>query len=224
MHVCFFDIDGTLVRTGGAGRSAMEAALASEFGALDPPGDVPFSGRTDRAIISDLLRGIDMPPTAANLGRCLHAYLRHLPDQLASRRGEVLPGIGNLLDRLGGLPAVALGLLTGNVRDGARIKLSHYGLFGHFDFGGFGDLHENRNDVARAALDEARQTLNTPLDVGRVWVVGDSPHDVRCARSIGARAVAVATGWNTLEELEAEQPDVLLADLSDESRFLALLD
>jgi phosphoglycolate phosphatase-like HAD superfamily hydrolase len=145
-----------------------------------------------------------------------------LPACLAQHNGKVLPGIAALLSCLRERGDVAVGLLTGNVRDGARLKLGHYGLYHYFAFGGFGDHHLTREDVAREALAVVRSHLQHPVPSEQVWVVGDTPLDVRCARSIGARAVAVATGWHSLDVLATEAPDLLLSDLSDPSRLLAL--
>jgi phosphoglycolate phosphatase-like HAD superfamily hydrolase len=220
MHVCLFDIDGTILLSGGAGRAAMEAALASEFGVPDSSGSVPFSGRTDRAIARDLFSLHGIEDSGQNWQRFLTAYLHHLPTCLAGYQGKVLPGIAALLERLAARGDVAVGLLTGNVREGARLKLGHYALAHHFAFGGFGDHHLERNEVAREALAAVHGHLKGPVDLQRIWVIGDTPLDILCARSIGARAVAVATGWHSLDELAAGQPDLLLADLSDPAPFL----
>jgi len=222
MRIFLFDIDGTLLSSGGAGKAAMEAALASEFGVTEIRGRVPFSGRTDRAIGQDLFRHHGIEDTPDNWQRFLTAYLRHLPGCLASHDGRVLPGIAALLEQLAGAEDVAVGLLTGNVRDGARVKLGYYDLFHHFAFGGFGDVHLERNDVAREALTAVQRHLGQPVSPEQVWVIGDTPLDVRCARSIGARALAVATGWHSLADLAAEKPDLLLADLSDAVPLLNL--
>jgi phosphoglycolate phosphatase-like HAD superfamily hydrolase len=220
MHVCLFDIDGTLLSSGGAGKAAMEAALVSEFEVLDSPHGVPFSGRTDRAIVQDLFshHGIDW--SEANWQRFLAGYLRHLPVCLSRHTGKVLPGIAALLENLGQREDVALGLLTGNIRDGARLKLGHYSLFHYFLFGGYGDQHLHRDDVAQEALMAVRSHLNGSVDCDRIWVIGDTPLDIGCARSIGAWAVAVATGLHSLEELAAASPDLLFSDFSDPGPLL----
>jgi phosphoglycolate phosphatase-like HAD superfamily hydrolase len=212
MPTILFDIDGTLVRTGGAGKDAMEAALRAAFGVADIRDTVGYSGRTDRAIATDLLAAHAIDPTPANVTALQEAYLGHLPHSLSRRGGEVCPGVGELLAALRGTTPV--GLLTGNVRAGARHKLGHFGLWDYFPFGGFGDDHLDRDDVARAALAALRRHAGRPVDPADVWVVGDTPLDVRCARAIGARAVAVATGWHSPGELAGCRPDVLLADLS----------
>jgi phosphoglycolate phosphatase-like HAD superfamily hydrolase len=222
MQVCLFDIDGTLLSSGGAGKAAMEAALAAAFGVREILGDVPYSGRTDRAIGRDLLTAHGLEPTPGNWQRLRDAYLGHLPDCLTRHRGRVLPGIPELLTHLRGLEGVAVGLLTGNVREGARLKLGHYDLAHHFAFGGYGDHHWERDDVAREALEAVRAHRPAPVPLDRIWVIGDTPLDVRCARAIGVRVAAVATGWHPIEELAAAEPDCLLADLSDPSPLLAL--
>jgi phosphoglycolate phosphatase-like HAD superfamily hydrolase len=222
MHVLLFDIDGTLVSSGGAGKAAIEDALAAEFGVV-VHAQVSYSGRTDRAISGDLLRLHGVEDSATNWQRLMKAYLQRLPATLASHRGQVLPGIAALLEHLSNREGVALGLLTGNVREGARLKLGHFGLFHHFAFGGFGDEHTDRDEVARSALAAAHGHLNGTVVPERIWVIGDTPLDVRCARAIGARAAAVATGWHSPAELEAARPDLLLSDLSDAAPLLERL-
>jgi phosphoglycolate phosphatase-like HAD superfamily hydrolase len=220
MRAGLFDIDGTLLASGGAGRTAMETALLEEFGLQGPVVRVEFSGRTDRAIGRDLFRMHGIEESAANWERFVAAYLGRLPGCLARHQGQVLPGIGVLLDRLQREGTVALGLLTGNTREGARLKLGHYGLAHHFRFGGYGDRHLDRADVAREALAELHRHLDGQVRLDRVWVIGDTPLDVDCARAIGVRVAAVATGWHPLEELAAVNPDLLLPDLSDPTPLL----
>ena len=213
MLTILFDIDGTLVRTGGAGKAAMEAALCEEFGLTLSAEEVPYSGRTDRAIGRDLLTAHRLEASAANQDRLVNGYLARLPGRLASLGGEVCPGVRELLAVFRGRPDVQLGLLTGNVRRGAELKLGHFGLWDAFPLGGgFGDAHEDRDDVARAAVRELAAA-------GDVWVVGDTPLDIRCARAVGAKVVAVATGWHALDELQ--DADVALLDLGDWSRLPA---
>ncbi len=224
LHLVLFDIDGTLIASGGAGKAAMEAALRSEFGIAELVDGVPYSGRTDRAIGLELLdvHGIKVIPD--NWHRLRNAYLSHLPASLARHRGQVLPGIGDLLEHLATRAGVAVGLLTGNIREGARLKLGHYRLYHHFAFGGFGDLHLDRDDVARDALAAGRQHLGAAGALGQVWVVGDTPLDIRCARAIGARVAAVATGLHPVDELAAARPDLLFTDLADFQPFLSVLE
>jgi len=222
MPILLFDIDGTLVRTGGAGKTAMETGLREEFGIDEIRDVVPYSGRTDRAIGRDLLavHGIDASP--ANQVRLQEAYLSRLPAALRMHAGNVCPGIAELLMHLHPRPGVVLGLLTGNVRSGAKHKLGHYGLWDYFACGGFGDEHFERDDVARMAVAEVRAHLGRDFDTGDVWVIGDTPLDVQCARAVGAKVVAVATGWHPIEELTEHKPDYVLGDLSDARDLLRL--
>jgi phosphoglycolate phosphatase len=215
MPILLFDIDGTLVRTGGAGKAAMEAGLRETFGLTELRNDVPYSGRTDRAINRDLLRVHGIDPTPENQARLQEAYLSRLPGTLARLGGNVCPGIEDLLRHLHPRDNVVLGLLTGNIRTGARHKLGHFRLWDYFACGGFGDEHYDRDDVARAAVAAVRTHLGRGVAAEEIWVIGDTPLDVRCARAIGARVVAVATGWHPLDDLAAHRPDVLLEDLSD---------
>lgn len=220
MQILLFDIDGTLIRSGGAGKAAMEDALRSEFGLVQIQDGVPYSGRTDPSISRDLLSVHDLDPSHENIERLKAAYLRLLPSCLKRFQGIVLPGIRRLLDRLRFADNVAVGLLTGNVRDGARCKLSHYGLWDYFSFGGFADGINDRDDVAREALVETVRQLGTEVDPRNVWVIGDTPLDVKCARAIGARSVAVATGWNSVAELTEAKADWVMPDLQDPGELL----
>lgn len=221
MDIILFDIDGTLLASGGAGKLALETAFTEDFG-VELRIHVPYSGRTDRAIVRELFEVHGVAHTPANLEKILAGYLRRLPACLERLKGRVLPGINGLLARLSQHERVAVGLLTGNVRAGAKVKLGHFGLFEHFAFGGFGDHHYDRDDVAREALAAVRDHVHPHVTPDRIWVIGDTPLDVRCARAIGARALAVATGNHTLEELAAAAPDLLLKDLADPEPFLEM--
>jgi phosphoglycolate phosphatase len=219
MRAILFDIDGTLVRTGGAGKAAMEAALCEEFGVRLNSEEIPYSGRTDLAIGRDLLAAHGLDPTA-NHTKLVEGYLARLPYYLGRFPGRVCPGVTELLGALRKRTDVVLGLLTGNVRRGAERKLGHYGLWENFAVGGFGDDHADRDDVARAALGAVEQHVGGKVNPADVWVIGDTPLDVKCARAIGAKVVAVATGWHQLDDLVASEPDFALADLSDPAELL----
>lgn len=219
MNVFLFDIDGTLIDAGGAGQSAMEQSLAEEFGAVGPVSGISTAGRTDRAIAMDLFEFHGIEVTDDHWGRYLKSYFRLLPDSLQNRPGRILPGVPELLQTLANRDNLRLGLLTGNFAEGARLKLAHYGLSQHFSMGGYGDEHLDRDDVARMAW-QLVQGRHPHVERDRVWVIGDTPSDIRCARAIGAKVLAVATGIFTAEELEPHQPDLLLDDLSDVTRWL----
>jgi len=220
MAILLFDIDGTLVRTGGAGKAAMECALREQFGIATIRDSVPYSGRTDRAIGRDLLAVHGIDPSRANQVHLQNAYLARLPAALHTHGGNVCPGIAEMLSHLHPHPGVVLGLLTGNVRSGAQQKLGHFGLWDYFRCGGFGDEHYERDDVARMAMTEVRNHLGRDFDRSDVWVIGDTPLDVQCARAIEAKVVAVATGWHPIEELAEHNPDYLFADLSEAEELL----
>ncbi len=221
-HVFLFDIDGTLIHTGGAGGRALLNAFSAEFG-VEEPAKVPFSGRTDRGIAGNLFNAHGIENTLDHWHRLRAEYLRRLVRHLPEYQGRVLPGVLQLLEDLAQRSDTAVGLLTGNARDGARLKLEHYELDHHFSFGGFGDTSPDRNDVAQEALAAALDHLKEDVSPDHIWVIGDTPLDVSCARAIGAKAAAVATGWHSPEELEAAEPDLLLANLEDTQRVLELL-
>jgi phosphoglycolate phosphatase len=214
MKILLFDIDGTILNTGGSGKAAMEHALRSTFQIEEMIDTVPYSGRTDQAIGRDLLRVHGLAETDEFRQKLTNAYLDALPTELAKKSGVVCPGLIPILEAASKLPDVHLGLLTGNVERGARIKLSHFGLWDFFKFGGYGDDHFHRDDVARTALTNAERHVGHTLPRDQIWVIGDTPLDVQCARAIGARAVAVATGWHSIEELQQSKPDYLYPDLS----------
>jgi phosphoglycolate phosphatase-like HAD superfamily hydrolase len=222
MHVCLFDIDGTLIHTRGAGMAALREGLRAAFGVADPTDQVAVHGRTDRGITRDLFRHHGIEDLPEHWERFREAYLHVLPFTLAARPGEILPGIVSLMEMLAARDDIAVGLLTGNTRAGARIKLAHYGLDRYFDFGGFGDDHLERDDVAREALEAARGRSNGSVDLERVWVIGDTPTDVSCGRTIGARVIAVATGNHSRNELAAARPDHLFDNFADAAPLLAL--
>ena len=220
MYACLFDIDGTLIHTGGAGQLAMTRTLADAFGLPPDTDGVSFAGRTDRAIIGDIFRMHGIDDSAPNWQRFRREYLVRLDETLPAVEGKVLAGVCELLETLATRDDVAVGLLTGNLKAGAWRKLEFYGLAHYFQFGSFGDDHVNRDDVAAAALTEICRHTHGPIEPARVWVVGDTPSDVTCAQSIGAGAVAVVSGWHSREELAAAGPDLLLDDLTDVTELL----
>jgi phosphoglycolate phosphatase-like HAD superfamily hydrolase len=224
MHIVLFDIDGTLIWTAGAGQAALAATLEDEFGVRELQGSVSYAGRTDRAIVSDLFRLHAIQDSAEHWQQFLAGYPARLRERLPTHAGRVLPGVRGLLDMFAAREDVALGLLTGNVRHGARLKLEHYGLADHFHFGAYGDCHTQREHVAHEALASARAHLGRRADEARVYVIGDTPHDVRCGRAIGATVIAVATGPQQLDVLAVAQPDLLLLDLSDPAPLLQLME
>ncbi|QDU90063.1 Phosphoglycolate phosphatase [Pirellulimonas nuda] len=225
MKACLFDIDGTLIQTGGAGQLAFAQTFAEDLGVPDLSSEISFSGRSDRAIAHDLFLAHGLEATDATWNAFLAGYTRRLPAALAERQGAVLPGVLPLIERLEAMDGVLVGLLTGNVVEGARIKLSHFGLWERFPFGGFGDAHCDRSAIAEAARAAARERFHrtdiSPVET--IVVIGDTEHDIRCARSIGAKAVAVPTGFVDRAALAAESPDLLVETLEDQEQIVAWL-
>lgn len=214
MKICFFDIDGTLIASGGAGQRAFARVFREMFGIDEISKNVSFAGRSDRAITMDLLAAHGIQASDDNWLRFHDAYVAALPGSLAECDGRVLPGVARLIDTLAASDGIEIGLLTGNVRRGAEAKLTHYGLWHHFAFGGFGDRHTSRNDIARTAVLAAGDHLQqSPNGDSRFAVIGDTVHDITCARAIGAFAVAVPTGFTPMEELRAAEPDLAIETL-----------
>lgn len=215
-RLVLFDIDGTLVLTGGAGRRAMDRAFADAFGVADAFAEVPMGGRTDRFLIERALERWGIEVSAVTLQRFRAAYLGHLRETIhepgQGRRG-VMPGVVALLDALGSRPTIQAALLTGNYAHGARIKLEYFGLWDRFAWGTFGDDHADRDELARAAVAAAPRRGVTLAAPDHAVVIGDTPSDIACARAAGARVVAVATGGHDLDELRALEPDLAVADL-----------
>lgn len=222
-----FDIDGTLVLTGGAGLRAMSAAAGSIYGAPGMFDGVPFAGRTDWSILLDGLANIGRDLDPAALQRFREAYVARLRDEIlepGSGRKGIMPGIRALLPELRARSDVFLGLLTGNFEAGARIKLEHFDLWQYFGCGAFGDDAADRNDLVPLALERARSLGLTLEEYQNVIVVGDTPLDVACARAVGATPIAVATGGYSVDQLRESGAATVLHDLSDTPGFLARLD
>jgi phosphoglycolate phosphatase len=214
----FFDIDGTILYTDGAGRVAIRAALEQVFGTSGPIDGYIFHGKTDPWIVVELMTaaGLEACEVRRRLPDVWPIYLRILERELELRRREkritLLPGVVELLDALAKRPDVELGLLTGNIEQGARLKLAAAGLGSIFSVGGFGSDSEDRTGVARAALARSRDAGG---EVAATFVLGDTPEDIACARAVDAHAVAVATGRHKVEELWESGPDAVFEDFSD---------
>jgi len=225
--VILFDVDGTLVRCGGAGRAALRAALSDVYGARDDdvfPSD--FGGRTDRALVREALAGLGMT-AGCDVERAIDAviarYLTRLDETLrAATEYRVLPGVREILGRIAELANVAVGLGTGNVRAGAFAKLARGGLADAFSFGGFGCDAENRAELLRIGAERGARKLGIERAACRIVVVGDTPRDVAAARTIGAECLAVATGGSSLSELDAAGATHTVAHLAEPSAFVAL--
>jgi phosphoglycolate phosphatase len=225
-YLILFDIDGTLVLTGGAGGRAMTRAFRDVFLVDDAFRGIPMPGRTDPHIVADAMARAGLGPDTALLSSFRERYRERLSEAIVEpgpRKG-VLPGVRPLLEALHARADVFLALLTGNYSDAARIKLEYFGLWQYFACGAYGEEAPDRNRLVPVALERARACGAHAAALGRVIVVGDTPLDVACAHSAGATAAAVATGGHTTQELAGSGADVVFEDLSDTCRFLTLLD
>jgi phosphoglycolate phosphatase len=214
VKLILFDIDGTLVRTGGAGVKAFARAFEVEFGLADGSEKLKFAGRTDVSLVREFFFHHNIEPDATHFERFFKTYLTLLEEIILGCEGGICPGVPDFLNQLRTRAnPPALGLLTGNIRRGAEIKLRHYHLWKNFSFGGFADDHEERDHIAAIAKERGEEVLKTKLRGEDVLVIGDTPLDIRCARAIGAKVLAVATGGSKLHELQAHKPDWAVEDL-----------
>ena len=223
-----FDIDGTLILTGGAGVRALDRAFHSLFGVHDAMLGVPLAGRTDLAILMDAATRVfpGFAPDREWLDQFRSHYFDALAEELhvdAPGKG-VLPGVGPALDALAQVPDVHVALLTGNFRKGAEVKLGYFALWDEFAFGAFGEESVDRNALLPVALERAREHGIGPLSPRDVFVIGDTPYDVACALSGGVVAVGVTTGPYDRAALEGAGADVVLPDLSDTGALLRVVE
>lgn len=225
-QLVLFDIDGTLVLTGGAGKRGMTRAFEALFGVADAFATIPLAGRTDTSILADALERYGVPFTARDISAFRVRYLECLREEVAQTTAgkQVLPGILPLLRALEMSPEAFLGLLTGNYAEAAEVKLGHFNLWRYFRCGAFGEDAHDRNHLVPIALDRARACgLPSAIEADRVVVVGDTPRDVACAHAHGARIVAVATGEYSADQLIDAGADVVFEDFSDTGAVLTAL-
>ena len=226
MRLFLFDIDGTLVTARGAGRLALQEALRETYGTAGDIDRYDFRGKTDPRIVFDLMQGAGLADDVieAGMSACFDAYTIHLERQIGDgSRVIVLPGIADVVRALSMRDDALVGLLTGNIEAGARVKLRSTGLFPLFRVGAYGSDSMDRRRLPAIACERARQVAGRDFPFDRVTIIGDTPLDVDCARACGAVAVAVATGFHPHAELAACAPDLLFADFSDVAATLAAL-
>lgn len=214
-RLLLFDIDGTLIDSGGAGIQSLKDVLQQQFGIADDLRGVEIAGKTDTGIVHQILRKQKIAVTDEATSAFLDLYLEFLVHELPQRKGRVLPGVQELLLRLRQRPHNVLGLLTGNLERGAKIKLSYYGLWDFFEFGAFADDHHDRNELGPFAQRRARERHAIDFAAAEIDVIGDTPHDIACGKAIGARTIAVATGSFTRAQLAAHAPDRIVDDFSE---------
>jgi len=214
-RLLLWDIDGTLINSGAAGVHALIRATIERFGGDGDLTGVEIAGRTDTSIAHQILEKYGEPVTDDRVNALLDAYVRLLPEELPRRNGRILPGIRAIVQGSSQQPNIALGLLTGNLRRGAELKLGHYDLWQFFPFGAFADDHHDRNALGPCALTRAIEKTATQFAPDHVDVIGDTGHDIACGKAIGARTIAVATGSWSRDRLAAYHPDFLFDDLSN---------
>ena len=210
-----FDIDGTLIDTGGAGMAALVEATRAVFGDEGPPLDL--AGATDLGIVIGIHRHFRIEATAGRIETYLAIYQQHLDRNLASGvyPGRVLDGVFGLLDELAVRNGAVIGLLTGNTAGGAASKVRHFGLASYFGFGAYGCDHPDRNKLGPIALQRAAAHAGRDFSPQETWIIGDTPKDIACARAIGARCLAVATGSFNAEQLAAHGADHVVGSLDE---------
>lgn len=224
MKLVLFDIDGTILWTDGAGRRAMEAALHTTYGVAGDP-TYRYDGKTDRQIAREQMRsaGVDDATIDAGLDALFATYLTNLERELVASpdAAQLLAGVDALLDAVEAEARLVMGLLTGNVAQGAARKLGAVGVdVARFRVNAYGSDHEHRPELPRIAQARARDTLGVQVPGQDVIIIGDTPADIACGRPIGARAIAVATGRYSVPDLAAHAPHAVFSDLRDTSRVL----
>lgn len=218
-RLVLFDIDGTLLTAGGAGARALRDALLEIFGETGPIGAYSMAGRTDPQIVRELMTatGRTVQEIEPRYQEVWDVYLRNLRDEVARTRIQALPGVPALLDRVEAEGnSTLLALLTGNVEQGARMKVDAAGLgFDRFRLGAYGSDHWERRELPAVAVRRARDLAGLEYQGKEIVIIGDTPFDIACGEHLGVRTIAVATGGHPADELAACGPDYLFEDLTD---------
>jgi phosphoglycolate phosphatase len=209
-----FDIDGTLIDPGGAGRRSLSKAFYQLFSVADAFANITTAGKTDIEIIKEGLSFHELPSGDGILTSIVSQYVRNLRIEINNTRRRIMPGVVELLDALNTIHGYWLGLLTGNIEQGARIKLGAFNLNGYFPVGAFGDDSEDRNRLLPIAIGRLRKAENIPISYSDCIVIGDTPKDVQCSKPFGATSIVVSTGTYSYEALLETGADYVLRDLS----------
>lgn len=208
-----YDIDGTILSSSGVGGKSLRKGIFKALNIdLELP-DLRLSGKTDYQIIREVMEELEIEYTRKTEDNILNLYLEVLQDELSKSQVHIFPGITESLDLLKQME-VEIGLLTGNVRKGAFIKLNAVGLHNHFDIGAFGSDDHRRNELVPIAIKKYAD-LNKSFDFENTWIIGDTPRDVECAKIHGAKCIAVATGVHSFEELKQTNADYVVHNLSE---------
>lgn len=223
MKLILFDIDETLIDSGRAGSRSLDLAFKEMFGVENAFKDIEMAGKTDPQIVREafLLHGIDRPEGV--LQTFFEIYTEFLKDCVHNPAGYIKPGIGGVLADLSSRDGLVLGLLTGNIEEGARIKLERYGLYSYFRTGAFGSDSEDRNELLPVAVERLYRESSIEVNYRDCVVIGDTPRDVDCAKPYGAMAVGVATGSYSMETLADAGADAVFADLSDTAGLISII-
>lgn len=221
-RLILFDIDGTLLSLRGAGKGSFRRGLEEVYGTAGPIDGWDFGGKTDRLLCHELLGAAGLPAheIEAGIDQALTRYLGYLEAALAARPVHVHPGIVELLEILADDPRVTLGILTGNVADGARLKLSAVGLNGYFRLGSYGSDSANRRDLPAVAISRAHALTGTLFAGKEVVIIGDTPHDIDCGKVLSNRTIAVATGTFSTDSLQVHAPDFVFETLEATEQVL----
>jgi phosphoglycolate phosphatase-like HAD superfamily hydrolase len=228
MRLVLFDVDGTLILTGGAGMRAYYRAMHSVFDIKVDGEFIRPDGKTDPLIAKELLAHFNLMDRWCDSSRdaLFASYLGYLEEEMCRARDDglirVLPGVENLLQRLSGQADLGVGLVTGNLEQGARIKLEKAGLYGYFRFGGYGSDSEDRTAITRIGIQRGIQ-FAAPAPVEAAFVIGDTPLDIIHGRAAGAKVIAVASARYNLDDLQSYQPDMLLSDLTLSESVIAFM-
>jgi phosphoglycolate phosphatase len=226
MKLVLFDVDGTLLSSSGAGRRALERALREVYGSAGPIDSYDFQGGTDLQIVRDLMAAARVPAEVVTEGesQLFARYAEYLDAEVGDGGGvSVYPGVKMLVERLAATDECVVGLLTGNIEAGARIKLRPTGLWPRFRLGAYGSDHADRNRLPAVAARRAEALVGRAFRGSDLVVIGDTPRDIECARAFGASAIAVATGRLGVADLLAHSPDHAFPDLADTDRVLTAI-
>lgn len=229
MIVVLFDLDGTIMLSGGAGKRAMEGIFLKKFGIPDGFKGIIPDGKTDPEIFREMMQKwgvrIEREEEKRVLEELKDGYIELLRCEVPkSTKAFIMPGVRELISELKRRPNVKLGLLTGNYEEGAKIKLSKFGLDGFFEFGAFGSDAESRSELVKIAIQRAEKLYGKKIKMGKnVVIIGDTPRDVACAKAFGLTCIAVATGRYSAAELEQAGADYVFGDLSDTERVLEVI-
>jgi phosphoglycolate phosphatase len=224
LKLLLFDIDGTLVRTAGAGRKSMERSFKKIYGIENGFENIYMMGRTDPSIFQEALdnHGVQWDEGQAEAFKKEYFDILRVEIEVPRPGKRLCPGISRILSEAEQRPDLVLGLLTGNWKTSAYIKLEHFGMDTFFPFGAFGDDSALREELVPFALKRFQEYSPSILQNEDVYIIGDTPADIHCARPYGARTIAVATGFHSTEELAPENPDYLFENLGNVREILEL--